>query len=125
MGRVFRHIDTCIAVWISDRSDRIRPFQKEIETSVIVVSPMVLLELHLLSERGRLHAPAMSIWADIQRSVAATLSTASFTDIALQAAGLSWTRGPFDRLITANALADGMPLITSDRHIRTHMAMHN
>lgn len=33
---------------------------------------------------------------------------------------LSWTRDPFDRLIVANALADGADLVTADERIRQH-----
>jgi PIN domain nuclease of toxin-antitoxin system len=29
----------------------------------------------------------------------------------------AWTRDPFDRLIVANAMADGAPLITADETI--------
>lgn len=33
------------------------------------------------------------------------------------AAGLTWTRDPFDRLIAAHAIVAGAPLLTADRTI--------
>ncbi len=36
------------------------------------------------------------------------------------AAGLTWTRDAFDRLIVGHAIAAGVPLVTSDRLIRAN-----
>ena len=33
---------------------------------------------------------------------------------------LSWTRDPFDRLIVANAITDGVRLLTVDENIQKH-----
>jgi PIN domain nuclease of toxin-antitoxin system len=34
---------------------------------------------------------------------------------------LSWTRDPFDRLISAHAIVANVPLITADETIREHL----
>lgn len=44
-------------------------------------------------------------------------SRMSFAAIVDRAAGLVWTRDPFDRLIVGNALADDALLLTADRTI--------
>jgi PIN domain nuclease of toxin-antitoxin system len=37
------------------------------------------------------------------------------------AAGLTWTRDPFDRLIAAHAILSGAPLLTADRRILANL----
>jgi PIN domain nuclease of toxin-antitoxin system len=37
-----------------------------------------------------------------------------------RALAMSWTRDPFDRVISAHARADGVPLLTRDETIRAH-----
>jgi len=36
---------------------------------------------------------------------------------------LSWTRDPFDRLISAHAIATETVLVTKDRNIREHVSL--
>jgi PIN domain nuclease of toxin-antitoxin system len=36
---------------------------------------------------------------------------------------LNWTRDPFDRLISAQALTSGTALVTKDRVIRNHLSL--
>jgi acetylornithine deacetylase/succinyl-diaminopimelate desuccinylase-like protein len=42
------------------------------------------------------------------------------TDVVPVGDTAAWTRDPFDRLIVANAMADGATLITADRVILRH-----
>jgi len=46
--------------------------------------------------------------------------TAAFGDVVAAARTFAWTREPFDRLIVANAMADGVRLPTADEHILQH-----
>jgi PIN domain nuclease of toxin-antitoxin system len=39
------------------------------------------------------------------------------------AVDMHWTRDPFDRLISAHALAAKAPLVTKDRTIRAHLPL--
>jgi PIN domain nuclease of toxin-antitoxin system len=39
------------------------------------------------------------------------------------AADLSWTRDPFDRLISAHAIVANAPLITADETIRANLSL--
>lgn len=39
------------------------------------------------------------------------------------AAGLTWTRDPFDRMIAAHAIVADTPLLTADRTILDHLPL--
>jgi PIN domain nuclease of toxin-antitoxin system len=78
---------------------------------------MVLLELQLLHERGRIPQTAKSIFKGVADGMDLELSEAGFADVVEAAAGLDWTRDPFDRLIVATAAAEGSRLVTADEEI--------
>jgi PIN domain nuclease of toxin-antitoxin system len=80
------------------------------------------LELYVLHEIGRLRRDPESIFDQTARATGLTVSSASLASVVSHATSLSWTRDPFDRLIVANAMADGCKLLTADEHIRTHFA---
>ncbi len=50
------------------------------------------------------------------------VSARPLIDIIKAARTFAWTRDPFDRLIVANAMADGARLVTADETIRRHFA---
>jgi PIN domain nuclease of toxin-antitoxin system len=78
---------------------------------------MALLELDMLFEIGRTPQDAATILAALQRRLDLSVSDTSFPRIIEFARGFAWTRDPFDRLIVANAMADGARLITADASI--------
>lgn len=83
---------------------------------------MTLMELdHLIAARRiKADTPAGMI-ADIVESFAPVdLSVSRFSDVIAKALTIGWTRDPFDRLIVANAMADGARLITADETIRAN-----
>lgn len=47
----------------------------------------------------------------------------SIAELGQTAADLSWTRDPFDRLISAHAIVANAPLITADETIRKHLSL--
>ena len=105
MAGVIR-LDTHAVVWLyTGESER---FTKKgralLETEQLVVSPIVQLELAYLHEIERL-----------------TTSDQSLLSMVQAAAGLTWTRDPFDRLIVADALAANCTLLTKDASIRKHV----
>jgi PIN domain nuclease of toxin-antitoxin system len=83
-------------------------------------SPMARLELDFLYEIGRITEDPRAIIASLERDYALEQETDGWSRAAEVAATLSWTRDPFDRLITAHALVWGEPLLTKDRNIREH-----
>ena len=112
-------LDTHVAIWLaSDQIARLsRTAKKTIEEAeAISISPVVLLEVQLLVEIGRLTRTA-----DFVSRVLATagigIHDGSLAEIASKACSLSWTRDPFDRLIVGHALTDDATLVTKDQSI--------
>lgn len=85
------------------------------------MSPIVVLELQLLHDVGRIPLHPEAILEYLRSRLATTISQTSFDLIISAARPLTWTRDPFDRLVCGAAIADGAGLITSDRHIRQHL----
>lgn len=51
---------------------------------------------------------------DLRVKIGLGMDAASFEDVVVEAAKLSWTRDPFDRLICATARVATAPLLTKD-----------
>ena len=56
------------------------------------------------------------LWAQIGLKIPET----SLIDVIRKAAAMKWARDPFDRVITATAALQNLPLMTKDRTIHTH-----
>ena len=118
------HLDTHVAAWLyAGALDRIPPpVRRRIDQDAPIVSPMVELELQYLFEIGRTTAPGREVVADLAMRIGLTRANTAFVDVVERAAGLGWTRDPFDRIIVATAMADGCGLITRDEVIRANFA---
>jgi PIN domain nuclease of toxin-antitoxin system len=79
---------------------------------------MLVLELQLLHEIGRVSVPAQEVITGLVGRIGLRISEAPFGRVVAIAQSLSWTRDPFDRLIVAQAMAENAPLLTKDRLIR-------
>lgn len=88
-----------------------------IEREPCEISPAVLVELDMLFERGRVRVDADAILTRLRDTMGLTVSETRFIAITDCARALTWTRDPFDRLIVANAIADGVRLVTADELI--------
>jgi PIN domain nuclease of toxin-antitoxin system len=86
------------------------------------MSPMVLFEYEVLLERRRFPESADAFIETLGEQIGLSLSTCPFTSILLHARTFAWTRDPFDRLIVANAMADGARLVTADTMILDNFA---
>jgi len=86
------------------------------------ISPMVVLELQYLFEVARIAFPGDEIAGFLSDQFGITVDTAGMSDAVLRASGLTWTRDPFDRTITAHAACAGAFLLTRDETIRRHYA---
>ena len=84
------------------------------------MSPTVELELTWLFEIGRTTSPGPVVTADLRGRVGLQLSEQPLSAVVSAAAGLTWTRDPFDRLIAADAAAAACQLLTKDRTLRHH-----
>jgi PIN domain nuclease of toxin-antitoxin system len=118
------HLDTHVAVWIYDRRFRnlSTAVQGLLRRESVKLSPMALFEYEVLLGKGRFTDPADDVLADLRDRVGLALSTCPFEAIVARARRFAWTRDPFDRLIVANAMADGARLVTADQTILANFA---
>ncbi len=105
-------LDTHALIWLDQGHKRARALAKE--SRQLYVSPATILELQMLVEIGRLkHGAAAfeALVADDRWLIDEPPALGWFQD----AADLTWTRDPFDRLIMAHARHRGWKLATADR----------
>lgn len=116
------HLDTHVVVHLASSDTHLIPEAalRRIARARPLVTPMVLMELSYLHQIGRIDQPATAMREYLRQKVDLGVAESSFERTALIASTLEWTRDPFDRLIAAHAMADDVPLITSDRKMRKH-----
>ena len=110
------HLDTHAVVWLAAGDlDRFEPFVVPLlQQQGCAISPMVVLELDYLHEIERLKVSGTAIIEDLAANIGLVIDGSSFAGIVAEAAKLSWTRDPFDRIICATARVAGAPLLTKD-----------
>lgn len=119
------HLDTQVAVWMLDKTARrLSPGARRLLSGRrrLAVSPFVAFELSLLHEVGRTSLEARDAMKRLQEEFGALASSATLSSVIERAMRLAWTRDPFDRLIVANAMADGCRLLTADARILANFA---
>jgi PIN domain nuclease of toxin-antitoxin system len=118
-------LDTHVVVWLYDDPERLVPekVRERLNAEPLALSPFVRLELQYLYEVGRVAVPAHTIVDDLVPKLEMLLTDPPAAQICLAAIELNWTRDPFDRLISAQALTTGMSLVTRDRVIRSHLPL--
>ncbi|MEW5851088.1 MAG: PIN domain-containing protein [Myxococcota bacterium] len=116
------YVDTHVVVWLF--AGMVRPFPpgaaRRLESNQLLISPMVSLELQYLHEIGRVNQPSAHVVQDLANRVGLAVADTPFQKVISVAAQQQWTRDPFDRVITAQAMADGVALLTRDETIRAH-----
>lgn len=118
-------IDTHVAVFIHNGDPALlSPTGLHILDSAeaIVLSPMAALELGYLYESGKIRFRSEEITGFLSRELGISIETGGFGRAVLHAVSLTWTRDPFDRIITAQAALSGATLLTRDRTIRDNYA---
>lgn len=83
---------------------------------------MVMLELEILFERGKIDRDAASLIERLSGRIELAMSQTPLPAIVDRARSFAWTRDPFDRLIVAHAMADGARLVTADALILANFA---
>jgi PIN domain nuclease of toxin-antitoxin system len=114
------YLDTHVVLWLYLRkgegiSEHARQ-SIEYETEILI-SPMALLELDYLHEIGRTTLGSEPVFKYLHQQIDLQVCQKSFSDVIRAASQLSWTRDPFDRVITAQAATDESRLITKDEII--------
>ena len=114
------YLDTHTVVWLY--SGELHFFSERacqlIEENELLISPLVLLELQYLFEIKRITVEPTVIFDSLAESVGLQKCRASFARVIADAMRMSWTRDPFDRIITATAMIHQAPLLTKDETIR-------
>jgi PIN domain nuclease of toxin-antitoxin system len=118
-------LDTHVVAWLyAGEVERFTPSVRQLlDEETLVISPIVQLELTNLHEIGRLSVGGSDVVADLRERVGLTLSEQPLTAVVAAAAGLSWTRDPFDRLIVGDAMAANSALVTKDDTILSHCSL--
>jgi PIN domain nuclease of toxin-antitoxin system len=118
-------LDTHVVGWLYAGADeRIPSAARELLGSQDpFVSPIVELELTYLHEVGRVSEPATAPLSALRKAIGLQVADVSAAALAHAAAGLSWTRDPFDRMIAAQAIVADAPLLTADRTILANLSL--
>jgi PIN domain nuclease of toxin-antitoxin system len=118
-------LDTHVVVWLYQDPERLIPplVRERLDAEQLALSPFVRLELQYLYEVGRVSVPAQAIVDEVAPKLELTLTDPPSAQVCQAAAQLSWTRDPFDRLISAQAITSRTNLVTKDRVIREHLPL--
>ena len=114
------YLDTPIVLWLAaGKVNRLSPKAKGLlDRSELLLSAMAFLELEYLHELGRTKFRALDLLKKVEHETDLRLCDLPFSTVANAALDEKWTRDPFDRLIVANAKANGFAwLITADEVI--------
>ncbi len=116
------HLDTHVVVWLyAGEVERLpKAAATALESNAIAISPAVMLELQHLYEIKRITQRAEGVVDDLRGRIDLRIDDLAFSTVVSQALGLSWTRDPFDRLITAHARARDVILLSADTVIQKH-----
>lgn len=117
------YLDTNALVWLAQGSlEGISPkADRVLKQADLLFSPMVLIELEYLYEIKRIKRTARDIQKKVEHEAGVRLCELPFAAIASAALDEKWTRDPFDRMIVANAKANGFAwLISADEEIAQH-----
>ncbi len=96
-----------------------RNARRLVDGADLLISPMVTLELELLYEIKRAPLPWHDIKSKLRQEIGLRICDLPFDMVISAALYEGWTRDPFDRIIVANAKANGLAyLISADEDIR-------
>jgi len=84
------------------------------------MSPMVVLEIDLMREIGRVYESGERMFRELAKRSGLAISDTPFAEVVYEASALSWTKDPFDRIIVAEAAVHGATLVTKDPNIHDH-----
>jgi len=117
------YLDTHVALWIA--AGKLKRMSSRalalIEKAELLLPPMSLLELEYMHELGRSKLQARDILSKLEHEVGLRLCDLPYAQVASTALDEEWTRDPFDRMIVAQAKANGLaPLISADEEIAKH-----
>lgn len=113
------YLDTHVLAWLYAGRTELLPegARRQLGSSEIRISPVVMLELQYLYEIERLTQPAAEVVGTLTEDLGLVLCDLPFATVARASLDQSWTRDPFDRMIVGQASHVDSPLLTKDRTI--------
>jgi PIN domain nuclease of toxin-antitoxin system len=121
-------LDTCAVIWTGLGIPISPAALGEIATRQLHVSPISALEIGILVRRNRLmvNGPAKLWFATLSHRLNATLPPLT-TDLLIASTELPGDppNDPFDRIVIATALAQGLRIVTRDKLILAYARQHN
>ena len=116
------YLDTHAVVWLyAGDTDRFTERGLALlESEDVVISPIVQLELQYLREIGRLNVEPALMLESLGATIGLRFCDQPFIRVITESISQTWTRDPFDRVIVAQVLSSGAPLLTKDTTILTH-----
>ncbi|WP_414623441.1 type II toxin-antitoxin system VapC family toxin [Calothrix sp. CCY 0018] len=113
------YLDTHVVVWLySGLTDKLTDLAKTlINDNEVYISAIVRLELQYLYEIKRITDEPDVIISNLSEEIGLKICNKNFNDIISVALTITWTRDPFDRIITANALLNNNILLSKDQNI--------
>ena len=117
------YLDTDVVLWLAaGKVDRLSSVARGlVDKADLLLSPMAFLELEYLHESGRTKFSARDLLKKVSHETNLSLCEIPFLTIVSTALDEKWTRDLFDRLIVANAKANGFAwLISADEEIARH-----
>jgi PIN domain nuclease of toxin-antitoxin system len=116
------YLDTHVVVWLYAGQTEL--FSKialnAIRQNDLLISPIVELEIEYLHETDRISVKAETVVAELSETIGLRKCEKDFSKIVNRSLRMSWTRDPFDRIITAQASINNSRLLTKDRTILKH-----
>lgn len=118
------YLDTHVLVWLSQGTPAklSKKAQRLVNHEDLRISPFVTLELTFLYEIGRLTMSPSAYLPQVMSDLGLRVCDTGTEELVREAAGMSWTRDPFDRMITAAAAHNDARLVTADEHILANYA---
>jgi PIN domain nuclease of toxin-antitoxin system len=108
-----------VLVWLyKDPTDFPPAVKALLDRDELYVSPLVALELQYLWETQRILVEPGLILENAYTGLGLSMDAANAGTAILWSRNLTWTRDPFDRIITAQAHIAQAALATKDRTIR-------
>jgi PIN domain nuclease of toxin-antitoxin system len=117
------YLDTHIVLWLAaGKVNRLSSKAKGLlDRSELLLSAIAFLELEYLHELGRTKFRARDLLQKVDYETNLRICNLPFSTVSDAAIDEGWTRDPFDRLIVANAKANGFAwLISADEQMRKH-----
>jgi PIN domain nuclease of toxin-antitoxin system len=113
------YLDTHVVVWLyaGDKAKLTEKGIKLINENELLISPIIQLELQYLLEIKRITQSAVIILKDLSKRIGLKTCQKPFEQIIQESIKQSWTRDPFDRIISAQAAIDKTTLLTKDKII--------